>query len=248
MAFFSKAGNVLKQTVNKRINSEIFGSNPSIFQMIRCMSSSKLFVGGIAYSADDTSLREAFNKYGEVIEARVIVDRETGRSRGFGFVTYTSGEEASAAIQALDGQELHGRRVRVNFANDSYGGGGSYGNYGSGGGYGGNNYGSGGSNFAQGGTYAGGTGTDSGSSGNYSSQSLGVAGGGGGSDNYVSGVGSDGGVNSNFGSSGFEGRDQFGSNESNNMADASEDLDEDDPIEGNYGNDDEPDDYANKRA
>ncbi|CAL5444987.1 unnamed protein product [Camellia sinensis] len=289
MAFFSKAGNVLKQTVNKRINSEIFGSNPSIFQMIRCMSSSKLFVGGIAYSADDTSLREAFNKYGEVIEARVIVDRETGRSRGFGFVTYTSGEEASAAIQALDGQELHGRRVRVNFANDrpprsggfggggyggggyggggggyggggggyggggygsgdSYGGGGSYGNYGSGGGYGGNNYGSGGSNFAQGGTYAGGTGTDSGSSGNYSSQSLGVAGGGGGSDNYVSGVGSDGGVNSDFGSSGFEGRDQFGSNESNNMADASEDLDEDDPIEGNYGNDDEPDDYANKRA
>ncbi|THG23389.1 hypothetical protein TEA_027958 [Camellia sinensis var. sinensis] len=202
MAFFSKAGNVLKQTVNKRINSEIFGSNPSIFQMIRCMSSSKLFVGGIAYSADDTSLREAFNKYGEVVEARVIVDRETGRSRGFGFVTYTSGEEASAAIQALDGQVL----------------------------------------------ITCGTGTDSGSSGNYSSQSLGVAGGGGGSDNYVSGVGSDGGVNSNFGSSGFEGRDQFGSNESNNMADASEDLDEDDPIEGNYGNDDEPDDYANKRA
>lgn len=70
------------------------------------MQSSKLFIGGISYSTDDQSLREAFSKYGEVIEARVIVDRETGRSRGFGFVTYTSSEEASSAIQALDGQVM----------------------------------------------------------------------------------------------------------------------------------------------
>ncbi|GMP33295.1 hypothetical protein CsSME_00006683 [Camellia sinensis var. sinensis] len=106
MAFFSKAGNILRQTVSKHINSEISGSNPSVFQMIRCMSSSKVFVGGLSYNTDDTSLREAFDKYGEVIEARVIIDRDSGRSRGFGFITYTSGEEASSAIQALDGQGL----------------------------------------------------------------------------------------------------------------------------------------------
>ncbi|MGV7428855.1 RNA recognition motif domain-containing protein, partial [Mycobacterium kansasii] len=73
------------------------------------MSTSKVFIGGLSYDTDDNSLREAFNKYGEVTDARVIVDRETGRSRGFGFVTYTSPEEASSAIQALDGQDLHGR-------------------------------------------------------------------------------------------------------------------------------------------
>ncbi|WP_395241724.1 RNA-binding protein, partial [Salmonella sp. s51933] len=82
------------------------------------MSSSKVFVGGLSYNTDDTSLREAFDKYGEVIEARVIIDRDSGRSRGFGFVTYTSGEESSAAIKALDGKELHVRRVSVNLAND----------------------------------------------------------------------------------------------------------------------------------
>ncbi|XAR63806.1 hypothetical protein NMG60_11023899 [Bertholletia excelsa] len=140
MAFFSKSVNILKQTVSKHVNSDISGSNPSMFQILRWMSSSKLFVGGISYSTDDTSLREAFNKYGEVVEARVIMDRETGRSRGFAFITYTSGEEASAAIQALDGQELHGRRIRVNYANDrprtgGFGGGGyGAGGYGGGGG------------------------------------------------------------------------------------------------------------------
>lgn len=55
---------------------------------------------------DDQSLNEAFSKYGEVVEARVIVDRETGRSRGFGFITYTSTEDASSALQALDGQVI----------------------------------------------------------------------------------------------------------------------------------------------
>ncbi|KAK4395792.1 Glycine-rich RNA-binding protein 3, mitochondrial [Sesamum angolense] len=104
MAFFRKAGNILGRTVSNHINQEISSSKPSIFQVIRYMSSSKLFIGGLSYSTDDASLSEAFNKYGEVAEARVIVDRETGRSRGFGFVTYSSVEEASAAIQALDQQ------------------------------------------------------------------------------------------------------------------------------------------------
>ncbi|KAG8652386.1 hypothetical protein MANES_06G084600v8 [Manihot esculenta] len=153
MAFLSKVGNVLRQAGSKQINGELSASRPSLYQAIRCMSSSKLFIGGISYATDDTSLREAFSKYGEVIEARVILDRETGRSRGFGFVTYTSSEEASSAIQALDGQDLHGRRVKVNYANDrargSFGGGG-YGAGGGGYGAGGGSYGAGGGGYGTG--------------------------------------------------------------------------------------------------
>ncbi|THU71605.1 hypothetical protein C4D60_Mb04t03220 [Musa balbisiana] len=59
---------------------------------------------GLSYGTDDQSLRETFTNYGEVVEARVIIDRETGRSRGFGFVTFTSNEEASAAISGMDGK------------------------------------------------------------------------------------------------------------------------------------------------
>ncbi|XP_015572046.1 glycine-rich RNA-binding protein 2, mitochondrial [Ricinus communis] len=166
MAFLSKVGNLLRQTATKQISNELSASRPSMFQAIRFMSSSKVFVGGISYQTDDTSLREAFGKYGEVIEARVIIDRETGRSRGFAFVTYTSSEEASSAIQALDGQDLHGRRVRVNYANDrprtSFGGGGyGGGGYGAGGGgygAGGGGYGAGGGGYSSGGGYGAGGG------------------------------------------------------------------------------------------
>ncbi|KRY02478.1 Glycine-rich RNA-binding protein 3, mitochondrial, partial [Trichinella patagoniensis] len=100
MAFANKIGSLLKHVVS---------SKPSIYQAVRMMSSSKLFVGGLSYGTDDQSLREAFSGYGEVLEARVIVDRETGRSRGFGFITFTSTEEASAAVTAMDGKELQGR-------------------------------------------------------------------------------------------------------------------------------------------
>ncbi|KAJ9163524.1 hypothetical protein P3X46_023183 [Hevea brasiliensis] len=166
MAFLSKFGNILRQTASTQINNELSASRPSLYQAIRCMSSSKLFVGGISYAIDDTSLREAFSKYGDVIEARVILDRETGRSRGFGFVTYTSSEEASSAIQALDGQDLHGRRITVNHANDrargSFGGGYGGGGYGTGGG----GYGAGGGGYgARGGGY--GTGGGGGYDNNY---------------------------------------------------------------------------------
>ncbi|KAL8158920.1 hypothetical protein V2J09_000457 [Rumex salicifolius] len=148
MAFFSKVGGILKKTVGKQIELSSTRSNPSIFQAVRWMSSSKVFIGGLSYSTDDTGLREAFAQYGNVVDARVIVDRESGRSRGFGFITYTSSEEANSAIQALDGQDLHGRRVRVAYATDRarpYGGGGGYGGGGyGGGGYGGGGYGGGG--------------------------------------------------------------------------------------------------------
>ncbi|KAK9116066.1 hypothetical protein Sjap_015013 [Stephania japonica] len=169
MAFMNKLGCLLKQSVSKYGNSGLSASNPSILQSMRWMSSSKLFIGGISYGTDDTSLREAFASYGEVIEARVILDRETGRSRGFGFVSFTSAEEATSAIQAMDGKDLHGRRVRVNYATDrssggGYGGGG-YGGGGYGGGYGG---GGGGSGYGgSGGGYGGGDGGYGGSGGGY---------------------------------------------------------------------------------
>lgn len=120
-SFMSKLGNILKPKLSQNINLVYSATNPSLFQSIRNMSSSKIFIGGLSYNTDDTSLREACSAYGEVLETKVIMDRETGRSRGFGFVSFTSGEEASKAIQALDGQDLHGRRVRVNYATDRVG-------------------------------------------------------------------------------------------------------------------------------
>lgn len=87
--------------------------------------SNKLFVGGLSWNTDDKSLHSAFSEHGEVTEAKVILERDTGRSRGFGFVTFASADDASAAISALDGQDLDGRTVRVNVAQErSRGGGG----------------------------------------------------------------------------------------------------------------------------
>ncbi|KAE8124456.1 hypothetical protein FH972_019340 [Carpinus fangiana] len=217
MAFFSKVGNILRQTASKQISSEFGPSKLSVFQAIRCMSSGqspKVFVGGLSYNTDEQGLRDAFSKYGDVMEARVITDRDTGRSRGFGFVTYTSTEEASSAIQALDGQDLHGRVVRVNYATErarpSYGGGG-YGGYGGGGGYGNNAYGGGGGGgygtgsagygsggYGSGGNYQGSGGGD-GYTGNYGADRYGSGGTGGGGVGYNKGANYAGG---DFGSTG----------------------------------------------
>lgn len=143
MAFTGKFGGLFRQTMLQ--NTVSTGQVPmtSMFNAIRCMSS-KLFVGGLAYGTDDNNLKEAFSEFGDVTEARVIVDRETGRSRGFGFVNFTSEESAEGARKAMDGQELQGRNIRVSVANDrpSYGGGGGGGFRGySGGGGGGGGYG-----------------------------------------------------------------------------------------------------------
>jgi len=78
----------------------------------------KLFVGGLSWNTNDEGLRQAFEAFGEVTDAKVITDRETGRSRGFGFVTFTAAEAADAAIAAMDGKELDGRQIRVNEAQD----------------------------------------------------------------------------------------------------------------------------------
>ena len=84
----------------------------------------KLFCGGLAWATNDDSLRAAFEAFGEVVEAKVILDRETGRSRGFGFVTYAEDASAAEAIEAMNGAELDGRAIRVNEAEDKRRGGG----------------------------------------------------------------------------------------------------------------------------
>ncbi len=86
--------------------------------------SKKLFVGGLAWATTDSGLQQAFERFGEIIEAKVITDRDTGRSRGFGFVTFADGDAGSSAIEAMDGTSLDGRSIRVSEAQDRRGGGG----------------------------------------------------------------------------------------------------------------------------
>ena len=76
----------------------------------------KLYVGGIAYSTSDSSLRDAFAQVGEVSSATIIMDRMTGRSKGFGFVEMVNDSDAEAAIAKWNGQELDGRKLTVNEA------------------------------------------------------------------------------------------------------------------------------------
>ena len=96
--------------------------------------SKKLFVGGLSWDTNDDSLRRAFESFGEVAEAKVITDRDTSRSRGFGFVTFTEDDDGRKAIEMLDGSQLDGRSIKVNEAQERSGGGGGGGG---GGGYGG---------------------------------------------------------------------------------------------------------------
>lgn len=78
----------------------------------------KLFVGNLSWNTRDEGLYEAFSQFGEVTEAKVIVDRQTGRSRGFGFVTFASDEAGDDALSGMDGTELDGRTIRVNVAQE----------------------------------------------------------------------------------------------------------------------------------
>ena len=76
----------------------------------------KLYVGGLAYGVTDSDLHNLFGAHGTVQSARVIMDRDAGRSKGFGFVEMASDQEGQAAIQALNGQEVNGRALTVNEA------------------------------------------------------------------------------------------------------------------------------------
>lgn len=80
--------------------------------------SKKLFVGSLSWNVDDHQLREAFEQFGEVTEAKVINDRETGRSRGFGFVTFADAQAGATAIEQMNGQDIDGRAVNVNEAQE----------------------------------------------------------------------------------------------------------------------------------
>ncbi len=86
----------------------------------------KLFVGGISWNTTEDGLRGAFERFGQLGEVKVITDRETGRSRGFGFITFEQDEDALNAISEMDGTELDGRSIKVNEAQEKprFGGGG----------------------------------------------------------------------------------------------------------------------------
>jgi len=144
--------------------------------------SKKIFVGGLAWATTDQGLREAFEGFGEVVDARVIKDRDTGRSRGFGFVTFEDESSVAEATEQMNETELDGRTIRVSEAEERAprpprrdggggrggfggGGGGGRGGYGGGGGggrggYGGGGGGRGGYGGGGGGGYGGGYGQD----------------------------------------------------------------------------------------
>ena len=94
----------------------------------------KLFVGGLSWDTTDDGLRQAFASYGEITEAKVITQRDTGRSRGFGFVTFAQDDDAKTAISKLDGTSLDGKTIKVNEAQEKSprGGGRSGGGFGGG--------------------------------------------------------------------------------------------------------------------
>ena len=116
----------------------------------------KLYVGNLSYNVTDSDLQQLFGPYGSVVSAQVLSDRETGRSKGFGFVEMATDDDAASAINALNGQQHDGRTLTVNEARPKedrggggYGGGG--GGRGGGGGYGGGRGGGGGDSRGGGG-------------------------------------------------------------------------------------------------
>jgi hypothetical protein len=161
----------------------------------------KLYVGNLPYTVRDEDLQQSFGQFGSVTSAKVMMERDTGRSKGFGFVEMGSDAEAQAAINGMNGQPLGGRSVVVNEARPmearpprtgGFGGGGG-GGYGGGGGgdrSGGGGYGGGGGGRSGGGGYGGGGGSDGGfrspygGGGSGGGRSGGGGGGGGGRGGY----------------------------------------------------------------
>lgn len=158
----------------------------------------KLYVGNLAYSVRDESLQEAFSQFGTVTSAKVMMDRETGRSKGFGFVEMATDAEAQAAINGMNGQALDGRAVVVNVARPREerpggfgGGGGGRGGFGGGGGGSRGGFGGGGGGGGYGG--GGGGGSRGGYGGGGGGGGRGSYGGGGGGGGYGGGGGGRGG-------------------------------------------------------
>lgn len=139
---------------------------------LRFRMATNIYVGNLPWSTTDDELSTMFQQFGAVVRAQIVMDRETGRSRGFGFVEMANDAEAQAAIAALNNQPMNGRPLTVNVAKPRDGGGGGRG--GGGGGYGGG--GGGGGRRGGGGGYGGGGGSGGGG--------YGGAYGGGGGDRY----------------------------------------------------------------
>jgi RNA recognition motif-containing protein len=136
----------------------------------RSLVGKKLYVGNLTFKVDSSELEQLFSQYGTVQSAQVIQDRDTGRSKGFGFVEMDSDEQAQAAIDGLHDQDYQGRRLTVNEARprEDRGGGGGRGGYGGGGGGSrGGGYGGGGGGGSRGGGYGGGRGDSGFSGGRY---------------------------------------------------------------------------------
>lgn len=141
----------------------------------------KLYVGNLPYSVRDSDLEQSFGQFGAVTSAKVMMERDTGRSKGFGFVEMGSDAEAQAAIEGMNGQPLGGRSLVVNEARPMEarrpprsgggfgGGGGGGGGYGGGGSGGGGGYGGGGGRREGGGGYGGGRREGGGNDGNFRS-------------------------------------------------------------------------------
>jgi hypothetical protein len=146
----------------------------------------KLFVGGLSWSTVDASLRAAFEKFGAVTDAKVITDRESGRSRGFGFVTMAEDAAAATAITEMDGKAIDGRTIKVSEAQErgprrDFGArGGEGGGYGGGGGGGGGYGGGGRGGYGDRGGGGGGYGDRGGGGGGYGGRGGGFGGRGGG--------------------------------------------------------------------
>ena len=145
----------------------------------------KLYVGNLAFSMTSEELGEIFGEHGKVVSAKVITERETGRSRGFGFVEYDTPTAGEAAIRELNGKNLGGRPLVVREAEDRREGGGGGPRGGGGGGFGGNRGGGGGYGGGGGGGYGGGN--RGGGGGGYGGGNRG--GGGGGRDDFGGGGG-----------------------------------------------------------
>ena len=167
----------------------------------------KLYVGNLAYGVRDDELQQAFGEFGTVTSAKVMMDRDTGRSKGFGFVEMGTDAEAQAAIEGMNGQSMSGRAIVVNEARPReerpggfrgpYGGGGGGGagggGYGGGGSTGGGGYGGGGGGRSGGGGGYGGGGSTGGGGGRSGGGGGGYGGGGGGGRSGGGGYGGSGG-------------------------------------------------------
>ncbi|XP_024009043.1 glycine-rich RNA-binding protein 6, mitochondrial [Eutrema salsugineum] len=140
MGMFSKAGNIFRQPRALQASNAILQGNLSL-------TPSKLFVGGLSPTTDVDLLKDVFSRFGKIVDAVIISDRESGVSKGFGFITYDSIDAANTAMQYMNEQELDGRIIGVNAADQGGGGGG----FGRRGGYGGGRGGFGRGGFGRGG-------------------------------------------------------------------------------------------------